>query len=146
MRRRNRKNGEFFWVCSDDKCKTFCKDNNGQLGEKVEKAVKPTSEHNCPNCKEGNLIKRKGAKGDFWGCNNFPKCKTTFQDKDGKPNIVAIEKPKSEHKCPNCNKGSLIKRKGAKGDFWGCNNYPKCKTTFQDKDGKPNIVENNKKK
>ena len=146
MRRRNRKNGEFFWVCSDDKCKTFCKDNNGQLGEKVEKAAKPTSEHSCPNCKEGSLIKRKGAKGDFWGCNNFPKCKTTFQDKDGKPNIVVIEKPKSEHKCPNCNKGSLIKRKGAKGDFWGCNNYPKCKTSFQDKDGKPNIVENSKKK
>ena len=140
MRRRNRKTGEFFWVCSDDKCKTFCKDNNGQLGEKVEKAEKPTSEHSCPNCKEGSLVKRKGAKGDFWGCNNYPKCKTSFQDKDGKPNIVATKKPTSEHSCPNCKEGGLVKRKGAKGDFWGCNNYPKCKTIIQDKDGKPNVA------
>lgn len=94
MRRRNRKTGEFFWVCSDDKCKTFCKDNNGQLGEKVVRIVKPkqTSEHKCPNCKEGDLVKRKGPKGDFWGCNNFPKCKTAFQDKDGKPNIITQNK------------------------------------------------------
>jgi DNA topoisomerase-3 len=90
FRRKNKTNGEFFWVCGDDKCKTFCKDNAGALGEKVVRVVKAkaTSEHDCPNCKDGNLIKRKGSKGDFWGCNNYPKCTTTFQDKDGKPDII----------------------------------------------------------
>lgn len=92
MRRRNKKTGEYFWVCSDEKCKTFCKDDNGKLGEKVIRKAKQTSEHNCPNCKDGNLIKRKGAKGSFWGCNNYPKCKTTFQDKDDKPNIINHKK------------------------------------------------------
>ncbi|OAT35720.1 DNA topoisomerase III [Hafnia paralvei ATCC 29927] len=40
-------------------------------------------------------------------------------------------------KCPVCNKGFLRKRKGQKGDFWGCTCYPECKTTFPDKNGKP---------
>ncbi|KMQ60967.1 hypothetical protein ACM40_14750 [Chryseobacterium sp. BLS98] len=30
----------------------------------------------CPNC-GGNLIKRNGKYGFFWGCNNFPKCEYT---------------------------------------------------------------------
>lgn len=40
--------------------------------------------------------------------------------------------------CPNCG-SALVKRKGKNGEFWGCTNYPKCKTTFNDKDGKPNF-------
>lgn len=41
-------------------------------------------------------------------------------------------------KCPNC--GSvLVKRNGKNGEFWGCYSYPKCRTTFDDKDGKPDF-------
>lgn len=28
--------------------------------------------------------------------------------------------------CPRC-KGTLVRRTGKYGDFWGCSNYPKCK-------------------
>jgi len=41
-------------------------------------------------------------------------------------------------KCPTCG-SALIKRKGKNGDFWGCTAYPKCRTTFDDKDGKPDF-------
>ena len=41
-------------------------------------------------------------------------------------------------KCPNCG-SALVKRHGKNGDFWGCTNYPRCRTTFDDKDGKPDF-------
>ena len=30
----------------------------------------------CPRC-HGKLVKRKGKRGEFYGCSNFPKCKYT---------------------------------------------------------------------
>lgn len=44
-------------------------------------------------------------------------------------------------KCPNCDTGYLIKRKGEYGYFWSCSAYPKCKTIFQDVNNKPDIYE-----
>ena len=41
-------------------------------------------------------------------------------------------------KCPNCG-SALVKRNGKNGIFWGCANYPKCRTSFDDKDGKPDF-------
>ncbi len=139
LRRKNRTSGEFFWVCEDDTCKTFCKDNNGTLGDKVEPKKKQTSEHDCDKCKTGKMIARNGKNGVFWSCNNYPKCENAMPDKDGKPDYEAKKnsKPTSEHKCPNCDKGYLVKRNGQKGAFWGCNNYPKCKTIKEDDNGKP---------
>jgi len=32
----------------------------------------------CPECKEG-MVKREGAKGEFWGCSKFPDCRGTRQ-------------------------------------------------------------------
>lgn len=191
--RKNKTNNEMFWVCSDEVCKTFCKDDNGKIGEKVVRKEKATSEHKCPKCKEGFLVPRQGSKGKFWGCNNypkcsaaypdendapntkpasdhkcpnckdgylvqknstngkfwacnsFPKCKTSFPDEFDQPNLTAVkkeakEKQTSEHKCPNCKTGHLIQKTGPKGKFWSCNQYPKCNTAFQDKEGKPNII------
>ena len=43
------------------------------------------------------------------------------------------------HKCPRCQKGFMIKRKGKNGEFWGCSNFPRCKMTCNDKDGKPDF-------
>ena len=47
-------------------------------------------------------------------------------------------KAENTFECPNCG-SALVKRKGKNGEFWGCTNYPECKTTFPDKDGKPNF-------
>jgi len=41
-------------------------------------------------------------------------------------------------KCPKCG-SALVKRNGKNGVFWGCASYPKCRTTFDDKDGKPDF-------
>lgn len=39
----------------------------------------------CPVCKQGIMIKRSGKNGDFWGCSNFPRCRCTANDENGKP-------------------------------------------------------------
>ena len=39
----------------------------------------PERLHNCPNC-GGELIKRTGKYGEFYGCRNFPKCKYTKKE------------------------------------------------------------------
>lgn len=31
----------------------------------------------CPECKDGNLVLRKGKRGAFYGCSKFPKCRFT---------------------------------------------------------------------
>ena len=41
----------------------------------------------CPRCKQGVLVQRKGKNGVFWGCSNYPKCRLTTNDKDGKPDM-----------------------------------------------------------
>ena len=48
-------------------------------------------------------------------------------------------KPQGEHQCPRCGKGILMKRHGRNGDFWGCSNYPRCRMTCDDKNGKPDL-------
>lgn len=43
---------------------------------------------------------------------------------------------KSKVKCPRCGAPMLL-RNGKNGAFWGCSNYPECKMTADDKNGKP---------
>ncbi len=45
----------------------------------------------------------------------------------------------SNIKCPLCNSGVMVKRSGRNGEFWGCSNYPRCRMTYNDKDGQPDI-------
>ncbi len=76
----------------------------------------------CPEC--GNpLVVRKGRYGEFVACSNYPECKY-------------IKKEEVEEKeicdCPNCG-GKIIEKKSRRGKiFYGCNNYPKCKTAYWD--------------
>ncbi|MBQ3441894.1 MAG: DNA topoisomerase III [Selenomonadaceae bacterium] len=46
--------------------------------------------------------------------------------------------------CPNCGK-AMIRRKGKNGFFWGCSNYPECKTTARDDKGKPDFTASTRK-
>ena len=50
-----------------------------------------------------------------------------------------IAPPKNIVKCPKCSK-AMVRRKGANGFFWACSGYPECKTTFPDKNGKPDTA------
>jgi len=55
----------------------------------------------CPQCKKGELIKRKSKKGKvFWGCSNFPKC-----------DFVLWSEPTGQI-CPKC--GSLLVKENKK--------------------------------
>ncbi|MBR6901072.1 MAG: DNA topoisomerase 3 [Synergistaceae bacterium] len=56
----------------------------------------------------------------------------TIQSLDGGKSPI-----KSSVKCPRCGNGVMILRHGKNGAFWGCSNYPDCKMTASNKDGKP---------
>ncbi|MBI6605478.1 type I DNA topoisomerase [Pseudomonas sp. S4_EA_1b] len=107
----------------------------------------------CPICKKGRL-RRKGSSGSyFWGCTNYPECTATCREvkakgKEPEPDLDTIrtkgsedgDKPErvlSEENCPKCKKKKLALRPGARGPFWGCTGYPKCKATYEDDSGKP---------
>lgn len=72
---------------------------------------------NCPKC-DSSLIIKTGQYGKFIGCHSYPKCK----------HIEPLEKPLDTGiKCPQCQKGSILKRKSRRGKvFYSCSAYPKC--------------------
>ena len=77
----------------------------------------------CPEC-GSPLVIRKGKYGEFVACSNYPTCKYIQKEKKEETEIMD---------CPVCKKGKIVERKTKKGKiFYGCNNYPKCKTATWD--------------
>ena len=89
----------------------------------MEKKEPEQTGESCPEC--GNpLVIRKGKYGEFTACSNYPECKYIKKEEKKVTEVV---------KCPNCD-GMIVERKTRKGKiFYGCNNFPKCKTAFWDK-------------
>ena len=56
-----------------------------------------------------------------------------------KAEVVEMEMAEGTYRCPQCKKGFMVKRNGKNGEFWGCSNYPRCKMSCDDKDGKPDF-------
>ena len=76
----------------------------------------------CPEC-HSPLVIRKGKFGEFIACSDYPNCK--YIKKEEKQENIIID-------CPNC-KGKIVEKHSKKGKvFYGCNNYPSCKTAFWD--------------
>lgn len=74
----------------------------------------------CPNC-GSPLVIRNGRYGEFVACSNYPECKYIKKEE------VSILEVCS---CPNCS-GNIIEKKSRKGKiFYGCDQYPKCKTAY----------------
>ncbi len=71
----------------------------------------------CPEC-GSKLVFKQGKYGRFIGCSGYPKCRY----------IESLDKPEDTGvTCPQCYKGSLMKRKSRKGKiFFSCSTYPKC--------------------
>ncbi len=89
----------------------------GKNGRPVAKAAKEAPEPTdmvCELC-GGRMVKRKGRYGEFYSCENFPKCR----------NSKPIEAPENAE-CPVCGK-KLTKKRSKKGDFYSCSGYPECK-------------------
>lgn len=102
-----------FMACSGFPDCKFTKPYGSNEKEEVE-----LSDKKCPKCGKDLQIK-EARYGKFLACSGYPDCKYT--------ETLA---PKAEVPCPNCG-GDLIMRKSKKGRiFWGCSNYPKCKTAY----------------
>ena len=91
--------------------------------EQMEKKAPEETGESCPLC--GNpLVLRKSKYGMFTACSNYPTCKYIKQEE---------KEVKTICKCPNCGH-DIIEKKSKRGKiFYGCNNYPKCKTAYWDK-------------
>ena len=94
-------------------------DYTRNLGETAESAEPEVIEgRKCPEC-DSDLIIRSGRFGKFIGCSSYPECKY----------IEPLEKPEDTGvKCPECGKGTMLKRKSRSGKiFYSCSTYPDCK-------------------
>lgn len=90
---------------------------------KMEKKPPEETGEMCPNC-GSPLVIRKGRYGSFTACSNYPECKYIKTEPKEIIEVCA---------CPNCD-GKIIEKKSKRGKvFYGCNNYPTCKTAYWDK-------------
>ena len=90
--------------------------------KKLEKKAPEKTGEICPNC-SSELVVRKGRYGPFVACSNFPECKYIKQEERQEEKIC---------KCINCD-GDIVVKKSRRGKvFYGCNNYPSCKTAYWD--------------
>ncbi|MCQ2802456.1 MAG: type I DNA topoisomerase [Bacilli bacterium] len=103
------KNGKFI-ACSNYPDCTYVK--------KEAKEVVYTGE-NCPECGKPLVERIKNGK-KFIACSGYPKCKYHVS-------LAKQNEPEYVKKCPDCEDGYLVKKKGSYGYFLGCSNYPKCK-------------------
>ncbi len=118
------------------KWRVLLKDFYKPFSEKVKAAeagmrnVKASSEPTdikCDRC-EGVFHIKWSSRGEFLGCQNYPKCRNTrefVRDPDGK--IVVTEPKYSGDACPRCTKQMVI-RSGRYGDYIACVDYPTCPT------------------
>jgi ssDNA-binding Zn-finger/Zn-ribbon topoisomerase 1 len=96
----------------------------------------------CPKC-GGPMALKQGRRGGFLGCMNYPKCRGTAQLSDelkeklgdAATAVAAPAAPRLDLKsivvdepCEQCG-GAMVVRRGRRGPFLGCGNYPKCKNT-----------------
>ena len=113
-----------YMACSQfPKCKGKINMTNSKTAQEPEKVDKK-----CEQCGEDMVIKI-GRNGRFLACSGYPNCRNTASiDKDG--NIVNTPKKvviKTDRKCDKCDKGFLVLRSSKKGEFLGCEKFPRCK-------------------
>lgn len=90
--------------------------------EMPKKEAEKTGE-DCPEC-GSPLVIRKGKYGEFTACSNYPTCK--YIKSEPREFLEVCD-------CPNCG-SKIVEKKSKRGKiFYGCSNYPKCKTAYWDK-------------
>jgi DNA topoisomerase I len=108
------KRGRFIGCSGYPDC-DYTRNMDGDVTESTEPEI--ITDRVCSDC-GGALQIRFGRYGKFIGCTNYPKCK----------HIEPLEKPADTGVgCPECNKGTLLKRKSRFGKiFYSCSTYPEC--------------------
>ncbi len=72
---------------------TFISDVDTIIADEVDRAKRvglniKVKAIDCPSCKKGHLVLRTSkVNKQFWGCSEFPNCRTTFSDVKGRPEI-----------------------------------------------------------
>lgn len=117
------RNGRFLSCSKYPECKYACPcDAAGKMIED-----KPT-DIKCPNCGKA-MIEKNGRFGKFLGCEDYPKCKTIMNiDKEGNLKPPKAAPQETGIKCHKCKNGEFVIRQSKRGDFLGCNKFPKCRT------------------
>lgn len=119
---------------------------NGEVERLKASSFSAGETHPCPKCGRA-MQRRNGQYGVFWGCTGYRDevnpCKHLMDDKGGKPVEKKAKAPAqtTEYKCQSCG-SPLIKREGVGKNkkpyvVYGCSAFPKCKTSYWEKDGKP---------
>ncbi len=108
------RHGRFVGCTNYPEC-SYTRDLNPERQAAQEPEV--VKDRQCPECGSELLIKT-GRYGKFIGCSGYPKCRF----------IEPLEKPtETGVPCPQCQKGSLLKRKSRRGKiFYSCSTYPDC--------------------
>jgi len=99
----------------------------------------PEDQPLCPQCnKPLRLIQNK-----FWGCTGFKKdgsgCRYTAPDENGVPGKPLADTAINKQYPCACGNGTMQRRSGRSGMFWGCSSYPACKNTLPDNNGEPGV-------
>jgi DNA topoisomerase-1 len=136
MAMRQGSRGAFLGCTGYPKCRnTTPVDDKGQPVQTVKVEVK------CEKC-GGPMGVKQGRRGAFLGCLNYPKCRSTAPIPDDlkeqlgeQATAASAASPANDLKtivveetCENCG-GAMLVRRGKRGFFLGCANYPKCKGT-----------------
>ncbi len=114
------KNGSFLACTNYPDCRF-----TGEIERDADGKVKLVGEEpvgrKCPECKEGDLLYKKGRYGRFIGCSRYPECRHT------EPISTGVD-------CPQCGEGYLTEKKSRRGKtFYSCSRYPKCDYAQWDK-------------
>ena len=76
---RNGKNGKFYGCKSYPACKYTAMIGEDEKPVEVKKAKAKSTGVDCPKCKKGEMLERKGRYGKFYGCSAFPKCRNIMK-------------------------------------------------------------------
>lgn len=116
------KNGSFIGCTGYPECDYMAKAIRNEHGQEEIQEISHEPEivpdRVCPEC-QSPLHVKTGRFNKFIGCSNYPKCK--YVESANKDDDTGIT-------CPQCQKGSLVKKRSRFGTFfYSCSNYPKCK-------------------
>jgi len=111
-----------------------------ELGSFSNVSIGQQEKHDCPDCnKPLRLIQ-----GKFWGCSSYPECSYTAPDEEGHPGTPRKRTALTDdtrYPC-TCGNGFMRERQFNDKTFWGCSNYPQCKKSLPDDNGKPGVRAN----
>ena len=139
MLKRKGKNGVFYGCSQYPYCQQTIESNEDysdvgynyfdDVDEEIEEDVSLNSKGiNCPKC-GASLEKKKGKYGEFLSCSNYPDCTYSKDIDDKNKKNESASENKLEIKCPKCG-ARMVKRKGKRGEFYGCRRYPECTKTI----------------